>query len=205
MDIPNKRPLGRPIQQQDSISTSDQILHSASVLFMEKGFENVSMNQVADHSGVTKATVYYYFPTKTDLFVASIVGVLTRVNERIEHILQGPGSFQERLLKISVNYLKVPQIHMDDMFGKIKQHLSEEQQNQLIHQEDALYQTLCKGFEEAARQQEIVCSDPNLAAHIYVSMLRIGERQYTGRTKLFETREEAAESIISFLWRGIHN
>ncbi|MEC2346895.1 TetR/AcrR family transcriptional regulator C-terminal domain-containing protein, partial [Paenibacillus barengoltzii] len=98
-----------------------------------------------------------------------------------------------------------PRVHMDEMFRSIQQHLSGDQQETLIRHENDLYETLREGFAQAAKQGEIVCDDPNLAAHLYVSMLRVGERQYADKNKLFPSAEQAAEAIVSFLWRGIHN
>lgn len=204
MKSPKKRPLGRPSGQQEGLPTSKAILQSASKLFIEKGFESVSMNQVAELSGVTKATVYYYFPTKTELFVASMLEVLSFVNNRIRTILEQPGSFYSRLVSIATHYMKIPQIHMDGMFEKVRHHLSLEQQESLIIHEGALYQRLQEGFDAAVRDEEIVCTDTFLAAHIFVSILKVGERKCTDDTKLFPSVEEAAEGIVSFLWRGIH-
>lgn len=204
MTAPGKKPLGRPVQQQDGIPMSRHILQSASRLFMEKGFDSVSMNQVAERCGVTKATIYYYYPTKTDLFVASIADTLTQVNGRIQAMINGPGSFQNRLIQITESYLKIPQIHMDGMFEQAKRHLAEEQLRVLIDHENRLYETLQEGFEAAVQSGEIACEDTLLASHIYVSMLRVGERQYDRAKVLFSSEEEAAEKIVAFLWRGLH-
>ncbi|MDN4068169.1 TetR/AcrR family transcriptional regulator [Paenibacillus sp. FSL R5-0407] len=204
MSTPNKRPLGRPVQQQDGLPMSVHILQTASRLFMEKGFESVSMNLVAEQCGVTKATIYYYYPGKTDLFVASIAKTLSVVNDRIRGILSQSGSFRSRLIKITENYLRIPQVHMNDMFDKVKQHLTEEQQQTLIRYENGLYEALKEGFDAAVQNGEIACEDTMMAAHIYVSMLRVGERQYDRNQVLFPSEREAAESIIAFLWRGIH-
>ncbi|WP_019637609.1 TetR/AcrR family transcriptional regulator [Paenibacillus fonticola] len=204
MKAPNKKPLGRPPGQQDGPPTSQHILTTASRLFMENGFESVSMNMVAQHSGVTKASVYYYFPTKNELFVACMAAVLDNVKQRIETALAQPGSFQERLVLIAQNYLQVPQVHMDGMVEKVKQHLSEEQHEQLNQHENALYETLEKGFAAAASRGEIHCEEPFLTAHLYVSMLRVGERRYSNNETLFESNEQAAAKIVAFLWRGIH-
>lgn len=200
----NKRPLGRPPVQQEGLPTSKHILFNASKLFMEKGFESVSMNEVAKHAGVTKATVYYYYPTKTDLFVASMVEVLSHVDDRIRVLLEQPGNFYNRLIHVATNYLRVPQVHMDGMIEKVKHHLSTEQQQLLIAHEHALYQRLQEGFESASKNDEIACENPVLAAHIFVSMLKVGERKYASDEKLFASAEEAAEGIVAFMWRGIH-
>ncbi len=204
MKVPNKKPLGRPPVQQEGMPTSQHILVTASKLFMENGYESVSMNMVAQHSGVTKASVYYYFPTKNELFVACMVAVLVNVKQRIESILAQPGSFRERLVLISQNYLRVPQVHMDGMVEKLKHHLSEEQHERLNRHENALYEALEQGFADAVKDGEIHCDEPFLAAHLYVSMLKVGERRYSNNETLFESNEEAAAKIVAFLWRGIH-
>ncbi|MEF2967497.1 TetR/AcrR family transcriptional regulator [Paenibacillus sp. M1] len=204
MSTPSKRPLGRPVQQQDGLPTSRHILQTASRLFMAKGFEAVSMNEVADQCGVTKATIYYYYPNKTELFVASIAATLSEVNGRIAEVLAQSGSFQDRLIRITENYLKIPQVHVNGMFAQVKRHLTDEQLQTLIRHENDLYETLKEGFAAAMREGEITAGDPLLAAHFYVSMLRAGERQYDQANKLFPSEREAAAAIVAFLWRGIH-
>ncbi|WP_055105267.1 TetR/AcrR family transcriptional regulator [Paenibacillus ihumii] len=204
MKAPNKKPLGRPPVQQEGLPTSQHILMTASTLFMEKGFESVTMNMVAEHSGVTKASVYYYYPTKNELFVACMVAVLVNVKQRIEALLARPGSFRERLELIAQNYLRVPQVHMDGMAEKVKHHLNEEQHERLNKHENALYKALEKGFADAAERGEIYCEKPLVAAHLYVSMLKVGERRYSNNEALFESNEEAAATIVAFVWRGLH-
>lgn len=204
MNASHKKPLGRPVQQQDSMPTDQQIIMSASLLFMKKGFDNVSMNEVAEHCGVTKATIYYYYPTKTDLFVSAMAATLALVNTRIRDILEQPGSFKERLIKITERYLKIPQTHVNGMLEQVKHHLSPSQHQLLTKQENALYETLQDGFDLAVSNHEIVCEDSRITAYIYVAMLRAGQRQYDVDQKLFATEQEAAEYIVNFLWRGIH-
>ncbi|MNJ39474.1 HTH-type transcriptional regulator AcrR [compost metagenome] len=204
MKAPNKKPLGRPPVQQEGMPTSQHILYTASRLFMENGYESVSMNMVAQHSGVTKASVYYYFPTKNELFVACMVAVLVNVKQRIETILAQPRSFRERLVLIAQNYLRIPQVHMDGMIEKVKHHLSEEQHERLNSHENALYEALEQSFTDAAKKGEIYCEEPFLTAHLYVSMLKVGERRYSNNETLFASNEEAADKIVAFLWRGIH-
>ncbi|MDA8381568.1 MAG: helix-turn-helix domain containing protein, partial [Betaproteobacteria bacterium] len=50
------------------------MLEAASSQFMRQGFGNTSMDAVARASGVSKVTIYRYFPTKEALFEACIKG-----------------------------------------------------------------------------------------------------------------------------------
>ena len=48
------------------------IVSAAKHLFFEQGYSATSMDQVAKTAGVTKQTVYRYFPSKLDLFKATM-------------------------------------------------------------------------------------------------------------------------------------
>lgn len=50
----------------------DQIIESASKLFIEHGYPNTSMDKVAKEAGVSKQTVYSHFKDKETLFVETV-------------------------------------------------------------------------------------------------------------------------------------
>ena len=56
-----------------------RILRAASRLGAEHGFERMQMHDVAKEAGVAIATLYRYFPSKTDLFI----GILHRQVDRL--------------------------------------------------------------------------------------------------------------------------
>lgn len=49
------------------------ILDAAAELFLEAGFEGTSLARVADSAGVSKATLFKQFPTKAQLFEATVL------------------------------------------------------------------------------------------------------------------------------------
>ncbi len=63
-DVP-ERPRGRPRS-----AIADQAIREAAVdLFAERGFEGVSVEDVAERAGVSRATIYRRYPSKVDLIV----------------------------------------------------------------------------------------------------------------------------------------
>lgn len=48
----------------------DAIVLAAAAVFLEAGFEGASMTQIASRAGSSKRTLYGYFPSKEELFVA---------------------------------------------------------------------------------------------------------------------------------------
>ncbi|GGE99551.1 TetR/AcrR family transcriptional regulator [Hymenobacter cavernae] len=47
-----------------------QMLFAAKSVFLEAGFERASMDQIAEHAGTTKRTLYAHFVNKENLFLA---------------------------------------------------------------------------------------------------------------------------------------
>ncbi|MGB7317603.1 MAG: TetR/AcrR family transcriptional regulator [Planktotalea sp.] len=50
----------------------DQVLQGARVVFLAEGFDAANMDRVAKASGVSKATLYSYFPDKESLFAVVV-------------------------------------------------------------------------------------------------------------------------------------
>lgn len=56
--------------QNSLITTQEKILHSAREVFLAKGMEGARMQEIADHAGINKALLHYYFRNKETLFHA---------------------------------------------------------------------------------------------------------------------------------------
>lgn len=65
---PVRRGRGRPRDPQ----TDERIIEAAADLLRERGFERMTVDDVAAHAGVGKATVYRRWPSKDDLAVAAM-------------------------------------------------------------------------------------------------------------------------------------
>ena len=62
--VPGQPPKrGRPRSEQ----ARESILHAAAELLLNHGLDAVSMDAVAEHAGVSKATIYRWWPTKETL------------------------------------------------------------------------------------------------------------------------------------------
>lgn len=48
-----------------------QVLVAAGRLFTENAFEEITMREIAELAGISKALLYHYFPSKTELFKAA--------------------------------------------------------------------------------------------------------------------------------------
>jgi AcrR family transcriptional regulator len=48
----------------------EQLLDTAAALFAAKPYEDVQMDDIAARAGVSRATLYHYYPSKRDLYIA---------------------------------------------------------------------------------------------------------------------------------------
>ncbi len=58
------------IREEKKKQTGRAIMDAAIKLFSEKGFENTSVDELAREAGVGKGTIYGYFKTKSEIFLA---------------------------------------------------------------------------------------------------------------------------------------
>jgi len=56
------------LRESKKLRTRQEIADQAMQLFAQRGFDHVTVAEVADAAGVSEKTVYNYFPTKEDLF-----------------------------------------------------------------------------------------------------------------------------------------
>lgn len=73
------------------------ILQAARKRFAHYGFSKVTMDEIAGDVELGKASLYYYFPTKEELFKAVVYQEQTEFIKRIETLLQKSGCAAEKL------------------------------------------------------------------------------------------------------------
>ena len=76
--------------------TRAAILRAAEALFAEGGFASTRLEDVAAAVGIRRASLFYYFRDKAELYEAVLGDVLGGLRERIEPVLLGRGTLAER-------------------------------------------------------------------------------------------------------------
>ena len=144
----------------------DEILKAATDLFSEKGYHEVTMEEIAEEMGVSKGTIYNYFSSKENLYLE----ILKESFEAIEALLHGevensdpaPLKLRKLLATIFTFYrrnLKVLRILSRDETHLLKEHfeLTEKWRTQRVR----LYERIIeKGIDEGS----FVRQNPRLRA-----------------------------------------
>jgi len=74
-----------PRRQQNRLNRERQILDAALKVFAGQGYSGTTMDAVAAEAGVTKPTLYSYFPSKESLFQAMMLGKRDLMLDVFEH------------------------------------------------------------------------------------------------------------------------
>jgi AcrR family transcriptional regulator len=69
-----------------SRDTRSEILAVASELFGEQGYDATSLREIAERLGITKAALYYHFPSKDELLRVLLEPMVSVVSELADHL-----------------------------------------------------------------------------------------------------------------------
>jgi AcrR family transcriptional regulator len=89
--------MPRPQRPLDAKPRRDEILDEATRLFAERGYEGTSMADLADRVGMRKASLFYHFASKDELYAAVLDRLMIAVSAAIAHAATAEGSFEQRL------------------------------------------------------------------------------------------------------------
>lgn len=199
-----RRSLGRPRLSKQDVPTNEVILHSAIELFLNNGFQNVSLDDVAKKCNVTKATIYYYYDSKAALFTDAMVQLMSQIRGYMLQILQEPETLRQRLYRVAEAHLRATlDIDLDSFLREAKTSLTEKQLEAMHKAESKMFDALKTAFSDSIKNQEIPEININFAVQSYTSLLKVGNYRNPDQTGLFPTIEETANQIVTFFWNGL--
>ncbi|MFM2050345.1 MAG: hypothetical protein RL682_836 [Pseudomonadota bacterium] len=73
-------------KQQMLLAREDAIISTVNRLLAEKGFEAMTVDEVASNVGIAKASLYKHFPSKEDLACAAMVRVMRRAQDFLANL-----------------------------------------------------------------------------------------------------------------------
>jgi AcrR family transcriptional regulator len=76
-------------KEQMLLARADAIIRSVNRLLAEKGFDAMTVDQVAADVGIAKASLYKHFPSKEDLAAAAMVWVMRRAQDFLRTLPAG--------------------------------------------------------------------------------------------------------------------
>src|SRR5512142_87491 len=88
--IPSSMSSREPRRRAPRLASGGAIREAAARLFLEKGYQGTSMDEIAAAARISKQTIYTHFESKEQLFADLVLGNAERVDEFVGSLL---GSF----------------------------------------------------------------------------------------------------------------
>tara|TARA_R110001632_G_scaffold10544_8_gene38974 strand:- start:7736 stop:8332 length:597 start_codon:yes stop_codon:yes gene_type:complete len=181
----------------------DNILHSATEMFLNLGFKSVTMDDIAKNSGVSKKTIYTHFSNKTDLVEAVTDHLFDSVSCGIDLIHEqqkNPIIELFDIKKFVMEHLKdeksSPQYQLQKYYPKIYTTLK---QKQFQVMQGLIKENLTKGVEEGLFRNTL---DVDFVARIYFNgMIGIKDKDLFPLQKY--SMNELMNNYLEYHLRGI--
>jgi TetR/AcrR family transcriptional regulator len=150
----------------------EALLRAAVSAFNRRGFTQTSLDEIAQNLGVTKAALYYYFPTKSALVAACFDRAIKVAYECIATARRDGRDGRGKLTLMLRRYLKIMISELDECLLLTEEHaLTPGDRAKLIEQRDALERELRAVVKEGIRDGSIVPCDPKLAVFVLLGSI----------------------------------
>ncbi len=159
-----------------SCSKRQSIIKGATTLFLEQGFNAVSMDKIAQAAPVSKATLYKYFASKSDLLAAVINELCAALLQTIDDVSVESESVEDNLKKIATGFIDL--IFAEESLAIYRLVISEcrvfPELGQLFYQSgpQAVMTLLERYLEKINQYEQVNIPDTAFAADAFFSLLK---------------------------------
>jgi AcrR family transcriptional regulator len=182
------------------------ILAAAAEVFDSKDFHGVLMEEVAARAGVGKGTLYRYFPTKADLYFATILAGIDELRAEIETIAGNHGGLRDTLEAIAAGLLRFTWSKRP-VLGLLHQYemrlrsaaLDPGYEARWLERRGAIASAVARLFAAARDAGEIRDDDPRLLAELFLGMVRSANLY----RKDGDDPDELGRRVVSVLVEGL--
>src|SRR5579884_2407014 len=91
----------RSLREKQRQEREDLILQAAEEVLLEKGYHEMSMEEIASRVGIAKGTLYLHFARKEEMVCAIMERQRQALLDTLEQISSMPGSARERLTQVA--------------------------------------------------------------------------------------------------------
>lgn len=180
----------------------EQILTEATKLFAASGFPNTEVQSIVDSLGIGKGTVYRYFPSKRDVFMAAVDRGIRLLGEAVNRAADTSREPMARLLDAIRAYLAFFDEHPDIVELLIQERAEfrdRKKPTYFLHKEQNIgkWHMLLRDLMRSGKIREM----PEEVIADYISDLLYGmvfTKYFSGREKpLSDQADQAIEILLS--------
>ncbi|MGD8405674.1 MAG: TetR/AcrR family transcriptional regulator [Anaerolineales bacterium] len=194
-------PKGIPLTEDEQQRRRKEIFDASAHLFLDNGFHETTMREIADAAEIGKSTLYDYFKSKDEIIISYFENEIQQIMDRAHEIMKQEQSVVETLRKIMQMHLEYL-VDNKNFYLKLTieaQRLSLQSQQRIQTRRHAYQDLLCNLIEEGIRLGEFRPVNPLLAARSIFTLLSTAV--FTSRPT--GTSEEMLEDALDIFFHGI--
>ncbi len=150
------------------MDTRSLILQEATRLFSEKGFDGVSMRNIANEVNISAAALYNHFNDKQSLYISAISVAFENKSSKLQQILSSPGTPIEHLEQFIGQYCEL--MNADPYLNRLmRRELLDGDKNRLDYLATGVYLPIFSSVKELLLKLKPDC-DPNSLIVMIVGM-----------------------------------
>jgi TetR/AcrR family transcriptional regulator, cholesterol catabolism regulator len=194
-------PKGIPLTEEEQVRRRREIFKAAVHLFLDKGFNETSMREIAEAAGMGKSTLYDYFSTKDDILLSVVEDELQNLTEKAKEISHQPLGAKEKFRQIIFNYLDYL-VNNEVFYTKLSIEVQRLGQNKLVQvkaQRHAYQEAIRNVIDEGIQEGYFRPVDSLLVARIILAGL--SPAVYTTRKN--SNRTQMMADAFDLILRGL--
>jgi AcrR family transcriptional regulator len=190
---------------QSNTETRDRILQEAERLFAAGGYDGVSVREIAQACGITKANIYYYFDSKERLYLEVLQADMLALIHVLDEAAQQPGSSRERILGVARAFWDLMRRKYTLIQITMRQFAGMEQQLRGLVQryQDEMVGPIQRVLEQGIRDGEVRPLNARLAAAALLGMLSIFVASYLLEIALEAGQESTIDQTVNLFFDGV--
>ncbi|WP_281270317.1 TetR/AcrR family transcriptional regulator [Oceanobacillus arenosus] len=173
-------------------------MEKARTQFIEKGFQQASMRNIAQQLGCSHGAIYYYFKNKAALFYAIVEDDFSKLNYLLDESIQGPKDNSTKRYHVFIRFIKFGLNHQSQY--EIMFMIRNTEVDSLSQAAaDLRYQKFAQAVQSLSEENLKVVDIQSafLALHGFIS-------HFIGYIDNFEDEKSAAKAHVNFIIRGLN-
>lgn len=195
-------PKGIPLTDAEQDKRRHEIFSASVYLFLEQGFRETTMQQIADAAGMGKSSLYDYFETKDEILLWGVEDGIYDLTVLARQIAgRGDLPAAEKIHQIMHAHLEFL-LANKEFYARMTyevQRLDGESQKRIQARRHAYQDLLCGLVEDAIREGSFRPVNPLLAARTILAILN--PAVFTNRPT--GTPEQMMDESIEIFYRGV--
>jgi AcrR family transcriptional regulator len=185
------------------LAGKERILRAGREQLLARGYADVTMQEIADAVGLTKAAIYYHFGDKEGLFEAIYVAEMERTAAGIGAEVAQGGTLRDQLERVAVFMLTNGGSSLGRLITDMDRYGNPEHRKNLFNGPLHPFSVIRPAFEAAAEAGELASVDLDVAIALFFSMI-FGQIRREAQGRPAPARPNVlAKSIANLMIDGI--